>query len=313
MKNILKDVILEHRSVEAQSGMQNTSLYSQLVSTTKKLNPLRQLGTSIVSSDDKILIAIDDMSDGVTTLGNNVSSELPVNDLGATAVVSSPVQFSIIQPVYRRLLALYGNQGLADMLIDGMKNRITDIEIDYMINGVVDDSNKHLLLFDGSDNVSSNQYSLFNAAMPLNTTETTSEGKIADLLNAPSSDVLKNATFLINKPAFKLAQTLKFANGEPMLKAVLTQNVSGATYQLGGFNAIVQDGMKTTEPNKALFYFGNFKAFVVQDDPSQMTAAYLKQIPQTTDRNMQALKVDEFTEGKLVQSINDPQIFKLEV
>ena len=70
--------------------------------------------------------------------------------------------------------------------------------------------------------------------------------------------------------------------------------------------------MKTTAADKALFYFGNFKAFYIQDDPSLTSSQILTQT-EGLQQNEIALSVEEYTDGRLVQSDNDPQVFKMEV
>lgn len=312
MTEILKGIITENRNVQSNTGLVNTRLYKELISTTQVQNPLRKLGTVVTSADDQLLLAINELSDATTFVGNGGSVPMEVNSFGGKAVKSSQVQIRVYQPFYRKLLAIWGNQGLSDMVVSALTNKVVKAEIDYMINGTVDESNKSLVVFDDANQVTSNPNSLFNSAFDFKPTGTDSNAKMLELLSAPNTDVLNRATFIINKEALELASTLKFESGEPLLKAVPTSNLSGAQYQIAGYPALVQGGMKTTAEGKALFFFGNFKAFYIQDDPSLISSEILTEVSGLT-RNELALSVEEFTDGRLVQSDNDPQVFKMEV
>ncbi|WP_203649654.1 phage major capsid protein [Secundilactobacillus yichangensis] len=312
MTEILKGVITETRNVQSNTGLVNTRLYKELISTTQAQNSLRKLGTVITSADDQLLLAINQLSDATTFVGNNSSQPMEVNSFGGKAVKSSQVQIRVYQPFYRKMLINWGDKGLSDMVVSSLTNKIVKAEIDYMLNGVVDESNKSLLVFDDANQVTSNPNSLFNSAFDFKPTGTDNNAKMLGLLSAPNTDVLNRATFIINKAALQLASTLKFDSGEPMLKAVPTSNLSGAQYQIAGYPALVQSGMKTAADDKALFYFGNFKAFYIQDDPSLISSEILTEASGLT-RNEMALSVEEFTDGRLVQSDNDPQVFKMEV
>lgn len=312
MTDILKGVITETRNVQSNTGLVNTKLYKELISVTQVQNPLRKLGTVVTSADDQLLLALDQLSDATTFVGNNGNQPMAVNSFGGKAVKSSQVQIRVFQPFYRKLLMQWENRGLSDMIVSGLTNRVLKAEIDYMLNGVVDESNKSLLVFDDANQVTSNPDSLFNSATVFTPTGTDSNAKLLELLTAPSTDVLNRATFIINKAALQLVSTMKFESGEPLLKAVPTSNLSGAQYQIAGYPALVQDGMKTTADDKALFYFGNFKAFYIQDDPSLTSSQVLNQAS-GLQQNELALSVEEYTDGRLVQSENDPQVFKMEV
>lgn len=243
-------------------------------------------GYPVLTGDTKVEV-------GVNSTERDDENEIEVNNLGLTAELLEPVEFDSISRIKKRLLTLTP-LSVSDLVIDVMKKEYLKKEMDYMFNG--------------TDTL--NTGSLLNKAKVFTPTQTEPVAIIKELKNKPSTSVANKARWIVNKAALEYVEDLKLPNGDPALKTIDRVD-GGVSYMLLGFPLDCTDVVKGSVDTAAVFYFGDFSSFVIQENSIGLEVAVLKE--RYSLKNEIGFQLYNLLDGKLIYSEVEPTVYRLEV
>lgn len=222
-------------------------------------------------------------------------NEIEINHFGLTGEVMDPVEFDSISVIKKKLLKL-SNISLSDLVIEVMKKEYLKKEIDYMFNG---------------NNIKAeNSGSLLNKAKEVIPTKTIPVDIIKELKNTPTTSVMNKARWIVNKEALKYVEDLKLPNGEAALKTI-ERTDGGVSYMLLGFPLDCTDVIKSKVDDKAVFYFGDFSSFNIQENSNGLEVEVLNET--YAQLNEVGFKIHNLLDGKLIYSDLEPTVYRMEV
>ncbi|PHD36545.1 phage major capsid protein [Bacillus toyonensis] len=243
-------------------------------------------GYPVLTGDTKVEV-------GVNSTEREDENEIEVNNLGLTAELLEPVEFDSISRIKKRLLTLTP-LSVSDLVIDVMKKEYLKKEMDYMFNG--------------TDTL--NTGSLLNKAKVFTPTQTEPVAIIKELKNKPSTSVANKARWIVNKAALEYVEDLKLPNGDPALKTIDRVD-GGVSYMLLGFPLDCTDVVKGSVDTAAVFYFGDFSSFVIQENSIGLEVAVLKE--RYSLKNEIGFQLYNLLDGKLIYSEVEPTVYRLEI
>lgn len=243
-------------------------------------------GYPVLTGDTKVEV-------GVNSTERDDENEIEVNNLGLTAELLEPVEFDSISRIKKRLLTLTP-LSVSDLVIDVMKKEYLKKEMDYMFNG--------------TDTL--NTGSLLNKAKVFTPTQTEPVAIIKELKNKPSTSVANKARWIVNKAALEYVEDLKLPNGDPALKTIDRVD-GGVSYMLLGFPLDCTDVVKGSVDTAAVFYFGDFSSFVIQENSIGLEIAVLKE--RYSLKNEIGFQLYNLLDGKLIYSEVEPTVYRLEI
>ncbi|PEW56423.1 phage major capsid protein [Bacillus cereus] len=243
-------------------------------------------GYPVLTGDTKVEV-------GVNSTERDDENEIEVNNLGLTAELLEPVEFDSISRIKKRLLTLTP-LSVSDLVIDVMKKEYLKKEMDYMFNG--------------TDTL--NTGSLLNKAKVFTPTQTEPVAIIKELKNKPSTSVANKARWIVNKAALEYVEDLKLPNGDPALKTIDRVD-GGVSYMLLGFPLDCTDVVKGSVDTAAVFYFGDFSSFVIQENSIGLEVAVLKE--RYSLKNEIGFQLYNLLDGKLIYSEVEPTVYRLEI
>lgn len=225
----------------------------------------------------------------------NSTNTIEVSSLGFDAEILEPIEFDTIATLKQKLF-LMSHASLPDLLVQEMAKQYCRKEIDYMFNG--------------TDSKAFNEGSLYNRAKLFVPNETEPSKIIMELKRTPTSRVANKSRWMVNKAALEYVEGLKQTNGEPMLK-ILDRVESGVSYNLLGFPLDCIDDVKGSDETKAVFYFGDFSSFVIQEASDGLEIKKLDEM--FAHVNEMAIKLYNLLDGKLIYSDLEPTVYRLEI
>ncbi len=124
----------------------------------------------------------------------------------------------------------------------------------------------------------------------------------------PVTEVLKKSMWIINRAALTVLEGMTDTTGRPLLQPDLT---SGVGYKLLGHKVDFTDAADGTDSTKPVFYFGDFKAFHIQDVIGAMELQKL--IEKYAGTNKVGFQIYNLLDGQLVYSPFEPAVYRYEV
>ncbi|QKH09321.1 phage major capsid protein [Bacillus cereus] len=274
------------------------SIAEEIISYVEQENLLRKygkvvtvdgnLGYPVLTGDTKIEV-------GVNSTERDDENEIEVNNLGLTAELLEPVEFDSISRIKKRLLTLTP-LSVSDLVIDVMKKEYLKKEMDYMFNG--------------TGATAFNEGSLLNKAKVFTPTQTEPVAIIKELKNKPATSIANKARWIVNKAALEYVEDLKLPNGDPALKTIDRVD-GGVSYMLLGFPLDCTDVVKGSVDTAAVFYFGDFSSFVIQENSIGLEIAVLKE--RYSLKNEIGFQLYNLLDGKLIYSEVEPTVYRLEI
>ncbi|MFJ8217422.1 phage major capsid protein [Bacillus cereus] len=244
------------------------------------------LGYLVLTGDTKVEIGVDSKE-------RDDENEVEVNHLGLTAELLDPVEFASISTIKKKLLKMTPIS-VSDLVIDVMKKEYLKKEMDYMFNG--------------TDTF--NPGSLLNKAKVFTPTQTEPVAIIKELKNKTSTSVANKARWIVNKAALEYVEDLKLPNGEPALKTIDRVD-GGVSYMLIGFPLDYTDVVKGSVDAAAVFYFGDFSSFTIQENSTGLEVSTMYET--YSRKNEIGFKLYNLLDGKLIYSEVEPTVYRLEL
>lgn len=225
------------------------------------------------------------------------TNQIVVNHIGLTADLLDPVEFDSISTIKKKLLKT-AQVSVSDLVVEVMKKAYLEKEMDYMFNGT------------GEDAI--NTGSLFNKAKLFTPTEVEPGEIIREMKRTPSTRVMNKSRWIVNKVALEYLEDIKSADGQPwpMLKTVDRVD-AGVSYNLLGFPLDCTDAVKGSTDTSAVFYFGDFSSFTIQENTDGLEVEPL--LEKFSHLNEIGFKLYNLLDGKLIYSDLEPTIYRLEI
>lgn len=268
-----------------------TLVANEIISHVNGENLMRRYGEVVTESNGlRYPVLVNGITvDGHTSERSN--NEMVVNHLGLKAVLLEPVEFDVLVGIRKKFIATSG-AGIVEGVINIIKETYLQKEIDYMYNGYQSDS--------------FNTGSLYNMAKRFIPKSNEAALAVVELKNEPSTKVVNKARWIVNKKALEVAEGLRYLSGKEMLTTI-DNNVSGAQYSFLGFPLDCTDDLKS-EDDKALFYFGNFNSFKIQENNIDSLEIELK-YELLAQYNEIGFKLYNLIDGKLIFSDLEPTVY----
>lgn len=278
-----------------------TTIANEIISYVEQENLLRKYGKVVKVSGNRNYPVLTDETDikvEVHSEERDASDSIEINTIGLTAEVLKPVEFDSISIVSKKLLH-FSDLSVSDLVVEVMKKKYLQKELDYMFNGTED---KAL-----------NSGSLYNKAKVVVPVETEAVRIIKELKNTPSTNVMSKARWVINKAALKYVEDLILPNGEAVLKTS-DNTEEGANYLILGYPADVRDEVKGSNNNSSVLYFGDFSSFVIQESVKGLEIETKYEVVGNYQlKNEVAFVLYNLLDGKLIYSDVEPTIYKMEI
>ncbi|WP_237648696.1 phage major capsid protein [Sediminibacillus terrae] len=276
------------------------------------------------------------------------NEEIEVNSIGLTAELLTPVEFDSLSRVKRKLL-MSGKVSLADLIIDLMKREYLKKEIDYMFNGNNEKAINTGSLLNKAKVFTPTQTDPVKIIKELKNTPTSNViNKARWIVNKPAIKYVEDLILPNGEAALKtldrvdggvsymlLGFPLDFTDavkGDTQIKA--QESVENAEAELAAaqealnleptnqdlIDAVTEAETKLTaaqetlndeNENTAVFYFGDFSSFKIQEDPDGLEIQTINSL--YAHLNEVGFKLYNLVDGKLIYSQIEPTIYRLEV
>lgn len=113
--------------------------------------------------------------------------------------------------------------------------------------------------------------------------------------------------WIVNGAALTALEGLLDANGRPLLY----ESPDGMGYKLLGHKLDFTDAANGADPTKPIFYFGDFKAFHIQEIKGGMELQKL--VEKYAGTNKIGLQIYNLIDGQLIYSPFEPAVYRYEV
>lgn len=244
----------EARQLGIESGNGSVTipdfLSREIITYSQEENVMRRLGTNVATKEN---IKYPVLVKKATAQGHKkerTNNEIPETTIEFDEIELSPTEFDALATVTKKLLARTGLP-IEQIVMDELKKAYVEKEIQYMIHG------------DEPDNI--NPGALSKKAVEFQTTETDLYNALVKMKNNVKKVVRKKARWVLNTAALTKIETMKTEDGLPLLRP-FTQAEGGIGYTLLGYRVEEEDAIsEAANPDKAIFYFGDFSKFYIQD------------------------------------------------
>lgn len=275
---------------------------SEVITYAQEENLLRKYGTvHRTKGDVKYPVLVRKATANVTK--SERLSEIIETDIEFDEVLLSPAEFDALATVTKKLLAMSG-VNVEAIVIDELKKAYVRKETNYMFNG--------------NDVGNENPGALAKKAVAFYETEAvdiTAVGysqklyqQLVKVKNQPVTEVLKKSIWIVNRAALTVLEGMTDTTGRPLLHVDATDGVS---YKLLGHKLDFTDAADGADQTKPVFYFGDFKAFNIQDVIGGMQLQKL--VEKFAGTNKIGYQIYNLLDGQLIYSPFEPAVYRYEV
>lgn len=227
---------------------------------------------------------------------------IPETDIEFDEVYLDPSEFDALATVTKKLLNMSGVD-IEEIVIEELKKAYIRKEIEYMFNG--------------NDPKNENPGALAKKAVPFTpstTVDLTSGQSLYDALvemkNTPVTEVMKKGRWILNRAALTAIEKMKTDDGFPLLRP-FTQAEGGIGYTLAGYPVDWTDAADGDNPDNPVFYFGDFKAFKIQEVIGSLQIQKL--VEKYADTNRVGFQIYNLLDGQLIYSPFEPAVYRFEI
>lgn len=276
---------------------------SEVITYAQEENLLRKYGTVVRTAGDVKYPILVKKADA------NVNKKERTTDIAETAIefdeiLLDPAEFDALATVTKKLLKMSGVP-IEDIVIEELKKAYVRKEINYMFNG--DDT--------GNENPGALAKKAVAFEKPLDLTANGAGQLLYDALiefkNTPVTEVMKKGRFIINRAALTAIEKMKTNDGFPLLRP-FTQAEGGIGYNLVGYPVDWTDAAdKKDAPDVPVLYFGDFKAFKIQEVIGALEIQKL--IEKFSGKNQVGFQIYNLLDGQLIYSSFEPAVYRYEI
>ncbi|MCS1392982.1 phage major capsid protein [Lysinibacillus boronitolerans] len=230
------------------------------------------------------------------------STEIEETDIEFDSIDLDPAEFDALATITKKLLKRSG-VNIEQIVIDELKKAYVRKETNYMFNGNdVGNENpgalaKKAVAFYESETVDLEAAGLANKLY----------SQLVKMKGQVTTAVRKKSMWIVNGAAVTALEGLLDANGRPLLY----ETPDGLGYKLLGHNLDFTDAADGTDPAKPVFYFGDFKAFHIQEIKGGMELQKL--VEKYAGTNKIGFQIYNLIDGQLIYSPFEPAVYRYEV
>lgn len=299
----------EARSLGIEAGNGSVTvpevIASEVITYAQEENLLRKYGTVVSTAGDvKYPFLVKKAEANVNK--KERSAEITETDIEFDEITLDPAEFDALATVTKKLLKMSGVP-VEDIVVEELKKAYVRKEINYMFNG--DDT--------GNENPGAlaKKAVTFTPETSVDLTAADAGQKLYDALiemkNTPVTEVMKKGRFIINRAALTAVEKMKTADGFPLLRP-FTQAEGGIGHTLVGYPVDWTDAAdKKGEPDTPIIYFGDFKAFKIQEVIGALEIQRL--VEKFSGKNQIGFQIYNLLDGQLVYSPFEPAVYRYEI
>lgn len=230
------------------------------------------------------------------------SSEIDETDIEFDSIDLDPAEFDALATITKKLLKRTG-VNIEQIVVDELKKAYVRKETNYMFNGDdVGNENpgalaKKAVAFYETETVDLNAAGLSNKLY----------AQLVKMKGQVKTAVRKKSMWIVNGAAVTALEGLLDANGRPLLY----ETPDGLGYKLLGHNLDFTDAADGADPTKPVFYFGDFKAFHIQEIDGGMELQKL--VEKYAGTNKIGFQIYNLIDGQLIYSPFEPAVYRYEV
>lgn len=298
----------EARSLGIEAGNGSVTVpevvASEVITYAQEENLLRKYGSVHKTKGNvKYPVLVKKADANVNKKERAAGNPIPETTIEFDEILLSPAEFDALATVTQKLLNMSGAP-VETIVIDELKKAYVRKETNYMFNG--DDV--------GNENPGAlaKKAVAFYETTPVDITAAGYSQKLYSQLvkfkGQPVTEVLKKSMWIVNRAALTILEDMTDTTGRPLLHQDATDGVG---YKLLGHKLDFTDAADGTDPTKPVFYFGDFKAFHIQDVIGGMQLQKLIETYASTNRV--GFKIYNLLDGQLVYSPFEPAVYRYEV
>jgi HK97 family phage major capsid protein len=297
----------EARSLGIETGNGSVTvpevIASEVISYAQEENLLRKYGsTHKTKGDVKYPVLVKKADANVNKKERAAGNPIAETTIEFDEILLSPAEFDALATVTQKLLNMSGAP-VETIVIDELKKAYVRKETNYMFNG------------DGVDNENPGALAkkavAYYESAPVDITAAGYSQKLysqlVKLKGQPVTEVLKKSMWIVNRAALTVLEDMTDTTGRPLLHAA----ADGVGYKLLGHKLDFTDAADGSDSTKPVFYFGDFKAFHIQDVIGGMQLQKLVETYANTNRV--GFKIYNLLDGQLVYSPFEPAVYRYEV
>jgi HK97 family phage major capsid protein len=226
------------------------------------------------------------------------NNEIPETDIEFDSIDLDPTEFDALATITKKLLKRTG-VNIEQIVIDELKKAYVRKETQYM--------------FKGNEAGNENPGALEKKAVAYYESEAVGDDdqklykQLVLLKNQPVTEVLKKSMWIINRAALTRLEGMLDLNGRPLLY----EAPNGVGYKLLGHPVDFTDAADGADPTKPVFYFGDFKAFHIQEIKNGMEIQKL--VEKFSGTNKVGFQIYNLIDGQLIYSPFEPAVYRYEV
>lgn len=298
----------EARSLGIEAGNGSVTVpevvASEVITYAQEENLLRKYGsTHKTKGNVKYPVLVKKADANVNKKERAASNPITETTIEFDEILLSPAEFDAIATVTQKLLSM-SDAPVETIVIDELKKAYVRKETNYMFNG--DDV--------GNENPGAlaKKSVKYYENIPVDITAAGYSQKLysqlVKLKGQPVTEVLKKSMWIVNRAALTILEDMTDTTGRPLLHQDATDGVG---YKLLGHKLDFTDAADGDDSTKPVFYFGDFKAFHIQDVIGGMKLQKLLETYANTNRV--GFKIYNLLDGQLVYSPFEPAVYRYEV
>ena len=271
-------------------------LSNEIITYAQEENPLRKYGTVHRTKGTLGFPVLIKTADANIVATERDTNEIPETDIEFDEVFLSPVEIDAITTVTQKITH-QAEYDIEQIIMDELKKAYVRKEVGHMIHSTA------------------NAGSLTSKATEFNPLQADGAtavefgyDKLVMLKNALPTSARSNAKWFINRSMQTKLETLKDNNGQPLLKEFAGDDFE---YKLFNFPVVVSDHFDAEDPSTPVMFFGDMKAFHIQDVIG--TVAIQKLTELYAKVNKIGYKLYHITDGQLIHGPIEVPIYKLAV
>lgn len=277
---------------------------NEVISYAQEENLLRKYGSYVSTDFDvKYPVLVKKAEANVSKIERaKLGEEIPETDIEFDVIDLDPAEFDALATITKKLLKRTG-VNVEQIVIDELKKAYVRKETNYMFNG--------------NDTGNENPGALAKKAVAYYESEPvdiTAAGysqklyqQLVKLKGQPVTEVLKKSMWIINRAALTVLEGMTDTTGKPLLY----EAPDGVGYKLLGHAVDFTDAANGSDPTKPVFYFGDFKAFHIQEVKGGMELQKL--IEKFAGTNKIGFQIYNLIDGQLIYSPFEPAVYRYEV
>ncbi|MEY2353282.1 phage major capsid protein [Lysinibacillus capsici] len=273
----------------------------EVISYAQEENLLRKYGSYVeTDADVKYPVLVKKAEANVNKKERAV--EIEETDIEFDSIDLDPTEFDALATITKKLLKRTG-VNIEQIVIDELKKAYVRKETNYMFNGNdVGNENpgalaKKAVAFYESETVNLEAAGLANKLY----------SQLVKMKGQVTTAVRKKSMWIVNGAAVTALEGLLDANGRPLLY----ETPDGLGYKLLGHNLDFTDAADGIDPTKPVFYFGDFKAFHIQEIKGGMELQKL--VEKYAGTNKIGFQIYNLIDGQLIYSPFEPAVYRYEV